>query len=137
MSNTYVDWAKRNMAINHLAGAENGFVQADCLQWLTEQAADKKKQYDLIFVDPPTFSRSKRMEDTFEVQRDHVKLLLLVAQLLGPNGTIVFSNNYTRFKLDRDALKEFTIEDISRATLPTDFERNPKIHSCFLLSRSR
>jgi 23S rRNA (guanine2445-N2)-methyltransferase / 23S rRNA (guanine2069-N7)-methyltransferase len=156
MSNTYIDWAKRNMAINHLAGAENGFVQADCLTWLTEQVAQlssnkvqaspwgsraapvvsaKSKKYDLIFVDPPTFSRSKRMEDNFEVQGDHVKLLQLVGQLLAPGGTIVFSNNYTRFKLDREALKEFAIEDITKATIPKDFERSPKIHQCYLLKK--
>jgi 23S rRNA (guanine2445-N2)-methyltransferase / 23S rRNA (guanine2069-N7)-methyltransferase len=76
------------------------------------------------------------MEDTFDVQRDHVKLLRLVAELLAPGGTIVFSNNYTKFKLDRDALKEFSIRDLSRDTLPKDFERNPKIHCCFELMRA-
>ena len=136
MSNTYVDWAKRNMSINNLAGPEHGFVREDVLKWLAITASEGKKQYDLIFVDPPTFSRSKRMEDNFEVQRDHVKLLKLVAQALAPGGAIVFSNNFTKFKLDRGALSEFTIEDISRATLPKDFERNPKIHCCYVLTRA-
>jgi 23S rRNA (guanine2445-N2)-methyltransferase / 23S rRNA (guanine2069-N7)-methyltransferase len=77
------------------------------------------------------------MEDNFEVQGDHVKLLLLVGQLLAPGGTIVFSNNYTRFKLDAFGLKEFQIEDITRATIPKDFERSPKIHQCFLLTRAK
>jgi 23S rRNA (guanine2445-N2)-methyltransferase / 23S rRNA (guanine2069-N7)-methyltransferase len=135
MSNTYIDWAKRNMAINHFAGPQHEFIQADCLKWLSDHAAKRERQFDFIFVDPPTFSRSKRMEDTFEVQRDHVKLLNLVAQLLAPGGAILFSNNYTKFKLDREALKEFHLDDISRATLPKDFERNPKIHSCFLLKK--
>jgi 23S rRNA (guanine2445-N2)-methyltransferase / 23S rRNA (guanine2069-N7)-methyltransferase len=135
MSNTYLDWAKRNMFINRLAGPEHGFVREDVLKWLAVAATEGKKQYDLIFVDPPTFSRSKRMEENFEVQRDHVKLLKLVAQLLAPDGAIVFSNNFTKFKLDREALKEFHVEDISRATLPKDFERNPKIHCCFVLTR--
>jgi 23S rRNA (guanine2445-N2)-methyltransferase / 23S rRNA (guanine2069-N7)-methyltransferase len=158
MSNTYSDWAKRNFAINHLAGPEHNFIQADCLTWLSAQAASasapefqpspyrggapipRTKQttkYDLIFVDPPTFSRSKRMEDNFEVQGDHVKLLLLVGQLLAPGGTIVFSNNYTRFKLDAFGLKGFQIEDITRPTIPKDFERSPKIHQCFLLTRTQ
>lgn len=135
MSNTYIDWAKRNMAINHFEGPEHAFISADCIKWLTEQVAIKKKPYDIIFVDPPTFSRSKRMEDTFEVQRDHVKLLQLVGKLLAPGGTIVFSNNFTKFKLDRDGLAEFKIEDITEATIPKDFERNRKIHCCFLLSK--
>jgi 23S rRNA (guanine2445-N2)-methyltransferase / 23S rRNA (guanine2069-N7)-methyltransferase len=148
MSNTYVDWAERNMAINHFAGPQHEFIQADVLKWLTESAApssysgqkpvasgQSSKSYDLIFVDPPTFSRSKRMEDTFEVQRDHAKLLKMVAQLLAPGGAILFSNNYTRFKLDRDQLADFAIEDITRSTLPKDFERNQKIHSCFVLTR--
>lgn len=135
MSNTYIDWAKRNMSINNLAGPEHGFVREDVLKWLAATSTEGKKQYDLIFVDPPTFSRSKRMEDTFEVQRDHVKLLKLVAQLLAPGGAMVFSNNFTKFKLDRAALSEFDIEDISKATLPKDFERNPKIHCCFVLKR--
>ncbi|MBC7984705.1 MAG: bifunctional 23S rRNA (guanine(2069)-N(7))-methyltransferase RlmK/23S rRNA (guanine(2445)-N(2))-methyltransferase RlmL [Candidatus Obscuribacterales bacterium] len=148
MSNTYIDWAKRNLNINNLAGPQHEFIQADCLAWLSEQPArafdpkphgpnPRPELYDLIFVDPPTFSRSKRMEDTFEVQRDHVKLLELTATLLAPGGTIVFSNNYTRFKIDREALKEFHIDDITRATIPKDFERNPKIHSCFLVSRAK
>jgi len=157
MSNTYIDWAKRNMAINQLTGPENSFVQADCLTWLSRQAASasapefvpspyrggapiartqQANKYDLIFVDPPTFSRSKRMEDNFEVQGDHVKLLLLVGQLLAPGGTIVFSNNYTRFKIDAFGLKEFQIEDITRATIPKDFERSPKIHQCFVLNKA-
>jgi len=157
MSNTYTDWAKRNMAINQLADAEHNFVQADCLTWLFNQVDSlsstkaqsspwgaravvapnpQAKQYDLIFVDPPTFSRSKRMEDNFEVQGDHVKLLLLVGQLLAPGGAIVFSNNYTRFKIDSFGLKEFQIEDITRATIPKDFERSPKIHQCFVLTRT-
>ena len=132
MSRTYVEWAKRNLALNDLAGPEHGFVQADCLAWLTEQQ-QKARRWDLIFVDPPTHSRSKRMADDFDVQRDHVKLLTLTAGLLAPGGTIVFSNNYTRFKLDREALAHLDVEDISRKTVPRDFERNPRIHSCFVL----
>ncbi len=135
MSKTYLDWAKRNLALNNLAGPQHGFVQADCLQWLADEADAGHRMYDLIFIDPPTFSRSKRMEDDFEVQRDHVALLKMAAGLLAPAGTIVFSNNFTRFRLDTAALPEFVVEDVSRATLPRDFERNPRIHCCYLLSR--
>jgi 23S rRNA (guanine2445-N2)-methyltransferase / 23S rRNA (guanine2069-N7)-methyltransferase len=132
MSRTYLDWAKRNLALNDLARPEHGFVQADCLAWLQEQR-DKPRRWDLMFIDPPTHSRSKRMEQDFDVQRDHVQLLMLAAQLLTPTGVIVFSNNYTRFRLDRDALAAFEVEDVGRKTLPRDFERNPRIHSCYVL----
>ncbi|WP_129775564.1 bifunctional 23S rRNA (guanine(2069)-N(7))-methyltransferase RlmK/23S rRNA (guanine(2445)-N(2))-methyltransferase RlmL [Peristeroidobacter soli] len=134
MSRTYLEWAKRNLALNNLAGPEHGFVQADCLAWLREQC-DKSRRWDLMFIDPPTHSRSKRMDQDFDVQRDHVELLTLAAQLLTPDGTIVFSNNYTRFRLDRDGLAAFEIEDIGRRTLPKDFERNPRIHACYVLRR--
>jgi 23S rRNA (guanine2445-N2)-methyltransferase / 23S rRNA (guanine2069-N7)-methyltransferase len=132
MSRTYLDWAKRNLALNDLAGPQHGFVQADCLTWLQEQS-EGERRYDLIFVDPPTHSRSKRMTDDFDVQRDHAQLLNLAARLLAPGGTIVFSNNYTRFKLDAGALAAFDIQDLGRRTLPRDFERSPRIHACFLL----
>lgn len=136
MSNTYLDWAKRNLALNGLAGPQHGFIQADCLVWLQEQQ-DKQRRYDLIFVDPPTHSRSKRMAEDFDVQRDHVRLLALCAKLLAPQGMVLFSNNFTRFKLDHAALEQFAIEDLSAATLPWDFRRSPRIHQCFLLKSLR
>ncbi len=132
MSRTYLDWAKRNLALNELAKPEHGFVQANCLTWLSEQR-ETTRRWDLMFIDPPTHSRSMRMTEDFDVQRDHVKLLTLARELLTPRGTIVFSNNYTRFKLDAAALAAFEIEDIGRNTLPDDFARSPRIHSCFLL----
>ena len=135
MSRTYLDWAKRNLALNELATPAHGFVQANCLTWLEEQRTTARR-WDLMFIDPPTHSRSKRMTEDFDVQRDHAKLLNLARELLTPRGTIVFSNNYTRFKLDTNALAAFEIEDISRNTVPEDFSRNLRIHSCFLL-RSR
>jgi 23S rRNA (guanine2445-N2)-methyltransferase / 23S rRNA (guanine2069-N7)-methyltransferase len=132
MSRTYLDWAKRNLALNELAVPAHGFVQANCLTWLAEQRATSRR-WDLMFIDPPTHSRSKRMTEDFDVQRDHVRLLELARELLTPRGTIVFSNNYTRFKLDAAGLAAFEIEDIGRTTVPEDFARNPRIHSCFLL----
>jgi len=135
MSRTYLDWAKRNLALNELATPAHGFVQANCLTWLEEQRTTARR-WDLMFIDPPTHSRSKRMTEDFDVQRDHAKLLNLARELLTPRGTIVFSNNYTRFKLDANALTAFEIEDIGRNTVPEDFSRNLRIHSCFLL-RSR
>jgi len=137
MSRTYLDWAKRNLALNDLAGPQHAFLQADCLGWLDEQSRAPERRYGLIFVDPPTLSRSKRMEREFDVQRDHVPLLQMAGRLLEPDGVIVFSNNFQRFKLDPAVQAEFDVEDISRATLPEDFARNPKIHVCFLLRQRR
>ncbi|HEU4487401.1 MAG TPA: bifunctional 23S rRNA (guanine(2069)-N(7))-methyltransferase RlmK/23S rRNA (guanine(2445)-N(2))-methyltransferase RlmL [Povalibacter sp.] len=133
MSRTYLDWAKRNLALNELAGPQHGFVQEDCLAWLEAQQG-KGRKWDLMFIDPPTHSRSRRMEEDFDVQRDHVRLLMLAAGLLTPGGVIIFSNNYTRFRLDRDALQAFAIEDLSAATLPWDFRRNPRIHQCHAMT---
>jgi len=88
-------------------------------------------------VDPPTLSRSKRMTREFDVQRDHVALLEACARLLEPGGDIVFSNNFRKFKLDPAIGERFEVEDLSRATLPEDFARNPRIHVCFMLRPRR
>jgi 23S rRNA (guanine2445-N2)-methyltransferase / 23S rRNA (guanine2069-N7)-methyltransferase len=134
MSYTYLEWAEKNLQLNNFDSEAHELIQADCLQWLKHEAEQKQRQYDVIFIDPPTFSRSKRMERDFEVQHDHVQLILWANQLLAPGGLIVFSNNYTRFKLDQHRLSEFQIQDWSRQTLPKDFERNPKIHCCFAIT---
>lgn len=133
MSRTYLDWARRNLALNGLAGPDHAFVHADCLAWLDEQARPGRQRYGLVFVDPPTLSRSKRMETEFDVQRDHVALLKRIGALLEPGGLILFSNNYQRFRLDSAALADFEIEDLTRATIPEDFRRSPKIHVAYLL----
>jgi len=129
MSNTYLDWAKRNMQLNGFHDAQHQFVQANCLEWLNKNAG--KKQFGLIFLDPPSFSTSKRMDGTFDVQRDHVELIKNTANLLEPEGILIFSNNLRHFKMNRDALAKLTLENITRKTLPKDFERNPRIHNCW------
>jgi 23S rRNA (guanine2069-N7)-methyltransferase / 23S rRNA (guanine2445-N2)-methyltransferase len=129
LSATYLEWASRNFSLNGFTGAAHELVQADVLQWL----AHDRGAYDLIFVDPPTFSNSKRTDD-FDVQRDHVRLLTLAAARLAPGGRILFSNNARRFKLDRDALGEFAIRDITPETIPFDFARDARIHSCYELA---
>ncbi|MEJ2201669.1 MAG: class I SAM-dependent methyltransferase, partial [Desulfuromonadaceae bacterium] len=93
-------------------------------------------EFELIFLDPPTFSNSKRMDGTFDVQRDHVQLLRQTAALLAPDGMLIFSNNNRRFKMNLEELPELIIEDISRKTIPRDFERNPRIHNCWLIRKS-
>jgi 23S rRNA (guanine2445-N2)-methyltransferase / 23S rRNA (guanine2069-N7)-methyltransferase len=126
LSNTYLDWAERNLALNRLGSAKDRLVQADAMEWIERD----RDEYDLIYVDPPTFSNSKRAED-FDVQHDHVRLLKACAARLAPGGLILFSNNNRRFKIDRDALAELDIRDVTPATIPFDFARDPKIHHCF------
>ena len=131
LSQTYLGWATQNLALNGFANMQHKLVCDDALGYLQNHSA----MYDLIFVDPPTFSNSKRAED-FDVQRDHVRLLQLCGERLLPGGSIVFSNNFRRFKLDEAALADFTIRDISAATIPFDFERNPRIHRCWELRKT-
>lgn len=132
MSNTYLNWAKDNFMLNGLVGKQYHFEQADCLQWV----AQCQQQFDLIFIDPPTFSNSKRMEDSWDVERDHVKLLKKLTNLLKPNGEIIFSNNKRKFKINMKDLNglKMTVVNIDDQTLPLDYKRNPHIHNTWLIT---
>ncbi|SEA25894.1 23S rRNA m(2)G-2445 methyltransferase [Desulfuromusa kysingii] len=132
MSKTYLSWAEKNIALNHFDPADEEIIQADCLSWIETATGE----YDLIFLDPPTFSNSKGMDATFDVQRDHVSLLQKTVRLLSPGGALIFSNNLRKFNMDREALTGLDIEDMSAKTIPLDFERNPRIHNCWLIKRS-
>ncbi|MEE3691238.1 bifunctional 23S rRNA (guanine(2069)-N(7))-methyltransferase RlmK/23S rRNA (guanine(2445)-N(2))-methyltransferase RlmL [Glaesserella parasuis] len=134
MSNTYLNWAEQNLELNNISLRNHRLHQADCLQWL----ADCRERFELIFVDPPTFSNSKRMENSWDVQRDHIALMKQLKRILTANGTIVFSNNKRGFEMDFDGLAELglTAENISHKTLPLDFERNPHIHNCWIVKHS-
>ncbi len=135
MSNTYLNWAKKNLALNQTQG-EHEFIQADCLDWLSNEAQQAQpKQYDMIFLDPPTFSNSKRMDDVFDIQLDHVKLINNAVKLLADDGVLYFSTNFRRFKIDLAALSDCHINDITAATIPKDFARNPKIHYCWSIKK--
>jgi len=136
MSATYLDWAQRNLAVNGFSGAQHQLVQADCIAWLKDAVAERR-QYDLVFLDPPTFSNSKRMDDILDVQRDHRALIDRCMALLAPGGKLVFSNNAQKFKLDAEVGQAYQVTDVSRATLPKDFERNPRIHQCFELESAK
>jgi 23S rRNA (guanine2445-N2)-methyltransferase / 23S rRNA (guanine2069-N7)-methyltransferase len=136
MSNAYLEWARRNFVLNGIAGAEHELVRADCLQWLEQQAARGRDRYGLIFLDPPTYSSSKRMAATFDVQRDHVELIRRASRLLTADGVLIFSNNYRRFRMDAHALAGLEVQDISAQTLPRDFARNPRIHNCWRIVRT-
>ncbi len=132
MSNTYLNWAKDNFMLNGLMGKQYDFIQANCLQWI-EECEDK---FDLIFIDPPTFSNSKRMEDSWDVQRDHLKMLSNLIKLLAPEGEIIFSNNKRKFKMDIDGLNDagMKVSNIDKQTLPLDYKRNPHIHNTWLIT---
>ncbi|WP_446809654.1 bifunctional 23S rRNA (guanine(2069)-N(7))-methyltransferase RlmK/23S rRNA (guanine(2445)-N(2))-methyltransferase RlmL [Methylomonas sp. 2BW1-5-20] len=135
MSNTYLDWAKRNFDLNGIQG-DHKLLRANCVEWLAEQAGAKDKpQFDLIFLDPPTFSNSKKMDEAFDIQNDHLHLLRSAVALLAADGVLYFSTNFRRFKLDRQALADFQIEDISAKTIPEDFARDQKIHYCWRITR--
>ncbi len=127
LSPTYIEWAQRNFSLNGLAPHRHHFDQADCMQWLR----DCDYAFDLIFMDPPTFSNSKRTPGVFDVQNDHVEMIWLAMRALSPGGTLYFSNNFRKFKLDVDALQDFLIEDVSAQTIGFDFQRNPNIHRCW------
>ncbi|MEP7246080.1 MAG: class I SAM-dependent methyltransferase, partial [Gammaproteobacteria bacterium] len=134
LSRTYLDWAERNLGINGLASRNHSMVQADCREWL-EQAALATERYDLIFLDPPTFSNSKRMEGVLDIGRDHAALIDASVRVLAPGGLLVFSTNAQKFKLDAALGERYDVRDISTATVPRDFERNPKIHRCYDIRR--
>ncbi|WP_420598464.1 bifunctional 23S rRNA (guanine(2069)-N(7))-methyltransferase RlmK/23S rRNA (guanine(2445)-N(2))-methyltransferase RlmL [Neptuniibacter sp.] len=131
MSATYLNWAKRNMDLNGLDNPQHVQVQSDCLKWLRVQ---RQPAYDLIFMDPPTFSNSKRMQGVLDVQRDHVDLIEGAMRLLREEGVLYFSNNYRRFKIDHESLSDFVIEEITNKTLDPDFKRNSRIHSCYRIT---
>ena len=130
MSRTYLDWAQRNFALNDLKSNAFNFIQADCTQWLKEC----KQTYDLIFLDPPSFSNSKRMSSHFSVQDDQESLINDAMRLLNKNGTLIFSNNFRKFKMSENIQQRYRVENISGSTLPEDFKRNPKIHNCWRIS---
>jgi 23S rRNA (guanine2445-N2)-methyltransferase / 23S rRNA (guanine2069-N7)-methyltransferase len=132
LSNTYLDWAQRNLRLNGLAGPRHAFERADCLEWLGRKDGER---FDLVFLDPPTFSNSKSMDRELDVQRDHVELIGRVMERLAPQGLLVFSTNYRRFKLDIPALGRVVVEDWTRATLPRDFARTPRLRQVFAIKR--
>lgn len=132
MSNTYLDWCEDNFGLNRIDTKKHFFQRADCLDWLSK-SHDK---FDLVFLDPPSFSNSKKMDRTWDVQRDHVEIIKLVKDRLNDGGELLFSNNLRNFKLDLAAIEElgFVVKDMTKQTLPEDFQRNSKIHQCWKLS---
>jgi 23S rRNA (guanine2445-N2)-methyltransferase / 23S rRNA (guanine2069-N7)-methyltransferase len=129
LSRTYLDWARRNLDRNGFRDErQHRLLQADVLTWLEEPAAER---YDLIFLDPPTVSRSKRMAGDLDLQRDHVALIKATLLRLAPGGLLIFSNNFRKFRLDAAGLTDLDVVDVTPATIPKDFARSPRIHQCF------
>lgn len=137
MSNTYQEWTRRNFELNGLVDSHMELERADVLTWVREQRHTRNR-WDLIFVDPPTFSNSTKMgRRVWDVQEDHAELLIQVSRLLTRTGAIVFSCNLRNFKPDVEKLKKagVVISDITERTIPADFERNKKVHHCYVLRR--
>lgn len=129
LSNTYLQWARRNFELNKLDMHAHQIVRADVFQYL-QLAAEQKKQFDLIMLDPPSFSNSKKMLDILDIQRDHEKLIDGAMSLLASQGVLFFSNNLRSFRLNSALEQRYQIRNISRNTLPEDF-RNARIHQCW------
>jgi len=133
MSNTYLNWAQDNFDLNKLNGHKYQFIQADCLDWLKKNTTT----FDIVFIDPPTFSNSKRMEDSFDVERDHVALITDALKSLAEGGEIFFTNNKRNFKMDFEAMEALGLkaQAMSDVTRDKDFSRNKHIHNSWSIVR--
>lgn len=137
LSNTYLDWAERNMEQNGFVGPDHHYVRADVMSWIRDMRQTRNR-WDLIFCDPPTFSNSSKMgRRTWDVQRDHVELLVGLSRLLSREGEAIFSCNLRTFRPDIEELARagVVLTDITDETVPEDFARNKKIHHCYLVKR--
>ncbi len=137
LSATYLSWAERNLVRNGFSGPNHRRVREDVLRWIDAAGATPAERFELIFCDPPTFSNSKRMAETWDVQRDHVRLIESTAKLLAPGGLLVFSCNRKGFAMDVAALDAagLACEDVTARTIPRDFERRPGVHACWTVRR--
>jgi 23S rRNA (guanine2445-N2)-methyltransferase / 23S rRNA (guanine2069-N7)-methyltransferase len=136
LSTTYVEWAGRNLSRNRFTGSTHRLIRADVLEWVAA-GRKTKDRYDLVFCDPPTFSNSKRMSETWDVQRDHAALVLNIAELLTDDGLLVFSCNRRKFAFDAETLRAAGLEciDVTARTIPKDFERKPGVHTVWTVRR--
>ncbi len=131
LSRTYLEWSEENFTLNKLKGKQYRFLRADCREWL-QRCED---EYDVILLDPPSFSNSKRMDGTLDIQRDQVELVQNCMSRLSDDGVLYFSNNLRSFKLDKTLVNEFQVEDITQKTLDKDFQRKGKIHQCWRITK--
>jgi 23S rRNA (guanine2445-N2)-methyltransferase / 23S rRNA (guanine2069-N7)-methyltransferase len=131
LSNNYLDWAAENFRLNAMQRQQHRLERVDCREWLS----GANEQFELIFLDPPTFSNSKRMQGVLDIQRDHPQLIDQCMRLLAPEGRLVFSTNAQRFRLESELAQRWQVADVSARTLPFDFARNPRIHRCFEITK--
>jgi 23S rRNA (cytosine1962-C5)-methyltransferase len=129
MSNTYTEWGRENFILNGIGAKNHPIVRADCLKFLDEEIGSRT-EYDIIVIDPPTISRSKKMDQMFDVQVDYIFLIEKGLELLAPNGVIYFSTNSRKFIFDENYFAKYDILDVSSKTIPIDFH-DPKIHRCW------
>jgi 23S rRNA (guanine2445-N2)-methyltransferase / 23S rRNA (guanine2069-N7)-methyltransferase len=129
MSQTYVQWSEQNFNLNGLDKSRHRLHRANVLEWVEENTSS----YDLIFLDPPSFSNSKRMDNTWDVQRDHQALIEKLMTQLELDGQLIFSNNLRKFKLAAQLTDDFHVKDITHSTIDVDFQRNQHIHQCWSL----
>lgn len=134
LSNTYTAWSQNNFTLNSIPAKNHQIIRADCLKFLEEEVRSKNR-YDVIVIDPPTISRSKKMEKMFDVQRDYAFLIANALKLLSKEGVIIFSTNSRRFVFDQTLFPDCSIQDISEKTIPLDFHQK-KIHRCWKLTSS-
>lgn len=133
LSANYLRWGRCNFALNGFAEQKHRLIVADCMEWL----ADETDMYDFIFVDPPTFSNTKKKERVFDIQRDHETLVHQAMRRLAPEGVLLFSTNYTRFQIAAPLMEAFALENITQQTIPVDFQRHRKIHQCWEIRHNR
>ena len=131
LSNTYLEWAEENFALNRVSRPKHELVRADVLDFLDGE----RGRYDLIFCAPPTFSNSKGMDHDFDVQRDHVGLIRRCARLLSDDGVLLFSDHFRKFKMDAAQLDELRIDNITKKTLPVDYGRDPRFHNSWRITK--
>ena len=140
-SNRYCQWSRRNLDRNQAALQNHEVVRQDVMAWLKDAAVGIRAEtmFDLILLDPPTFSNSSSLDDDWNVQRDHVSAIDACLAVLAPGGTLIFSNNFRRFKLDaaltEDSERGIRVEDKSRWSIDRDFQRNPRIHQCWFIHK--
>ena len=134
-SNTYLDWAEDNFKLNKIEKGVHEFVHFDAIKYLAEASQAKTQFFDLIIIDPPTFSNSKNRIDIFEIKRDHVTLINNALDILNPKGLVLFSTNFTKFKLKTDLIHAKVIKDITNDTIPMDFKNSAFNRYCFLIEK--
>jgi 23S rRNA G2069 N7-methylase RlmK/C1962 C5-methylase RlmI len=136
LSATYLEWAQENFRLSGLNPSDHQFIRTDAREFIARGPSPGQMLYDTIFLDPPSFSNSKKMAGTFDIQRDHRQLLAETMRFLAPEGTLWFSTNLSKFMLDPKVAQVALVEDVTAVTIPEDF-RNKIIHRCYKLTHKK